>query len=49
MNANDFIQFLNLFKREAKAMKPLRFWAVYFALTASAFLYLVPPFIKALH
>lgn len=48
MNSSDLIQFLKLFKREANSMKAMRFWAIWFSVTASSALYLVPRFMDAL-
>lgn len=48
MNTSDLIQFLKLFKREANQMKTMRFWAIWFTVTASSALYLVPRFLDGL-
>ena len=48
MNASHLIQIFQLFKKEAIVMKPLRFWAIYAAVSGSSIMYLLPRFLEAL-
>ena len=48
MNSYYLIHFFKLFKREANQMQTMRFWAIWFTVTGSSALYLVPRFLDGL-